>query len=211
MSTKSEETSSRKQLRTAVALLGIFALLNAIPMDFPYRHLHDGKPRYNEDDHDVCRVSGWLFVVNLIWYFSLVLSLALNRHAVSQHWALRLLLYPNLVVSCVGLFAMYVLYQSYSNHSEEGFATTMGFLNGMMLAVICIFYNSILENPLKENLRYGRTLIQNTALPFLLVGVVLCYRERQWYVMAILSVIAALFLSGLAKVRKTATQEPYRF
>jgi len=75
----------------------------------------------------------------VFWYLSLmgfVLGWDEGR-GLEQMWAQRLLFIRNIFMGFVGLGATAALYQSYTAHSEEGFAATMGFLNGLVLLIIC--------------------------------------------------------------------------
>jgi hypothetical protein len=123
-------------LQLTFYLLSFVAFLVIIPIDFPFVHTHSG-PRYHEDDHDVCRSLGWMFGVLLAWYATIMALLLKNHHAMQQAWAHRLVIYPNLIVAVMGLLSVYILYWSFQNHSEEAFTYSLGFINGIVMLVIC--------------------------------------------------------------------------
>jgi len=92
----------------SLALLAGFAVINFLPIEFPFRHTHPHTVRYDTDgelahcglalikvDHDVCRAAIYQFVILLMWYFSLLVSLIRNKHAVDSAWGMRLMIYPN--------------------------------------------------------------------------------------------------------------------
>jgi len=185
------------KLKIAFTILAFYAFLNAFPADFPFRQLHNNKPRYHEDVHDLCRASGWLFIVNLFWYFFLILSVLFNQHFVERLWARRLILYPNFILSFVGVVLMIPLWLSYINHSERWFANLLGFLNGSILFVLCIYYFTIVHYSLEEGYRYGSSLILFTTIPFLLASLVICILEQQWYILAILISFGYFWSFGL--------------
>jgi hypothetical protein len=72
-----------------------------------------------------------------------------------RDWALRLLSYPNALVSIIGLLGTYALYQSFSSHDEHSFSSYLNLLNGLLLLAITYFSLTIIQNPLRERLRSG--------------------------------------------------------
>jgi len=153
------------KLKIAFTILAFYAFLNAFPTDFLFRQLHNNKPRYHEDVHDLCRASGWLFIVNLFCF--------------------------------VGVVLMIPLWLSYINHSERWFANLLGFLNGSILFVLCIYYFTIVHYSLEEGYRYGSSLILFTTIPFLLASLVICILEQQWYILVILISFGYFWSFGL--------------
>eukprot|EP01119_Soliformovum_irregulare_P008562 TRINITY_DN21678_c0_g1_i1.p1 TRINITY_DN21678_c0_g1~~TRINITY_DN21678_c0_g1_i1.p1 ORF type:complete len:211 (-),score=27.69 TRINITY_DN21678_c0_g1_i1:111-743(-) len=199
------------KLQITYGLLGIFAIILALPVDFPFKENHTHAPRYRSDDHDVCRAHGWMFLLFMAWYASLVVHIIRSRHAMQQAWAVRLLIYPNLIVGILGFSAMIALYGTYVRHSEEGYTTTMGLLNGGLLAVITVFSVVIAMNPLAENLKYGWNTLAFSTGVFLFLNIALSAYESQWYLAIISGLILAPFTLGMLELSSKATKEPYKF
>eukprot|EP01114_Cavostelium_apophysatum_P009798 TRINITY_DN23061_c0_g1_i1.p1 TRINITY_DN23061_c0_g1~~TRINITY_DN23061_c0_g1_i1.p1 ORF type:complete len:208 (+),score=4.97 TRINITY_DN23061_c0_g1_i1:28-651(+) len=206
-----QKDSNSLQLQFSQLLLAVFAVLNFLPLDFPFRHTHEDIPRYHTDDHDVCRAAAWLFVILLAWYFVLLLSLIRTKHAIDSTWGQRLLIYPNLIIGVVGILGCIAVFRSFYSHSDEAFSQWMSFLNGSVLTVILVYNVTLIRNPLKERLRYAWKLLVSTSVFFLTVIICVSIYEYQWYVAGICAAILLPFFGGALELRSIATKEPYKF
>jgi len=205
-----QDRQSSFKLQVAYLLVAMFAVLNFMPVDFPYIHTHD-HPVYDSDDHDVCRAAGWTFAITMAWYFSMMISLLRNKHATEQSWGQRLLIYPNIVIGIVGMLGCIAVYRSFWNHSEEGFIQWMGWLNGSVLTVITVYCITIVQHPLAEGLRYAWSILFFTTGPFLLLLMALAFFEGQFIVAGLTVLILIPFLWGILELKSWATKEPYKF
>jgi len=193
------------KINLSIYLTIAFAFLLLFPIDFPFRHTHH-HARYHEDDHDVCRSSGWLFGILLVWYFVMLLILLSQKRIIQNEWAQRLILYPNFVVSIIGLLGISYLLYSYNTHSEEGFVTTMGILNGCVLLTIVLFNKTISDNPLKGGMIYAWNILFYPPAFFLTLFFGLSLYEKQWYTGGITFLIVVPHIWGYMDVKKDANK-----
>ncbi len=139
------------------------------------------------------------------------MQLFLNKHAISQAWAQRMLMYPNMLLAIVALVGTFALYQAVSTHSETSFAITMNLLDGTMILMISLMEYNIVKNPLSEGLKYGWEFLFRATIPASLILLVVSWIEQQWWVAYFAALKGILSLIGIFEVRKIAKREPYKF
>lgn len=120
-------------------------------------------------------------------------------------------MYPNTILSIVGLVGTIALYQAVTSHSETSFAITMNLLNGALILMISFMEYTILRNPLSEGLRYGWEFLLRASIPGTILLISISWIEQQWWVLGFGVLKGILTLVGVFEVSKIAKREPFKF